>query len=168
MTTLSFSTLKFTALLLLSGGLAAAQSVFTLTVDGQDCGVQQWSFGVTADPTMTTGMAAKPSQLSNLLLTRAVDSCSAQFFKSSVTGSRASKVVLRQMDPATKVVSLSIELDTVPVATYQLAGQTSGGPAETVALAFERIQISYYTLKPGGSAQGAVTVGWDVARNQFF
>jgi type VI protein secretion system component Hcp len=165
MTTLSSSTLRFTNLLLLSAGLAAAQNVSTLTVDGQPCGVQQWSFSVT-DSTATTSASGKAS-LSNLLLTRAEDSCSAQFFKSSLTGTHADKVILRQMDPTGKVVILSIELDTVPVANYQLSGQITGGLVESIALAFQQVTITYYSRNPDGTQGPPTQVGWDVARNMF-
>jgi type VI secretion system Hcp family effector len=156
-----------------AAGMAAAQNsapdVITAVIDGisstsAPCSVQAWAFGAT-NPTVQSSGAAVKTQISPLVLTRQLDSCSPKLFSSATVGQHIAKVVLTQYaDASMRTQVMVVTLTGVLVSNYQLSGSTASPlPAESVAFSFATIEFRYYT--PAGSS---IDVGYDVTKNAKF
>jgi type VI protein secretion system component Hcp len=84
--------------------------------------------------------AGRPS-FADVTVTKSFDECSPKLFDSSATGSLLNTVTLTQSVGG--MPKLSVRLQTVLVASYNLSGSTATPfPAETITFRFEKITIT--------------------------
>jgi type VI secretion system secreted protein Hcp len=62
---------------------------------------------------------------------------------------------------------MKIKMKNALVANVQNSGASEGGPlSESVSFAFTAVEVEYTPQKDDGSADGAVTMKWDYAKNK--
>ena len=60
---------------------------------------------------------------------------------------------------------LKIKLSDVLITSFQEAAGGGDAPAESVGIAFARLELEYSPAHPGGAAAGSFKSGWDLAKN---
>jgi type VI secretion system secreted protein Hcp len=127
--------------------------------------VSTWSFGTTSPDTTPGVRTTGPANITNLILTRPLDDCSVALFATSVSGGLIPQLTLTQTEPSGKQPLLTVLLEDVRVASYQVGGSsTAPVPGETVSLSFSKITVTYTVLTPYGTAGGKSTFSWDFTR----
>jgi type VI secretion system secreted protein Hcp len=110
------------------------------------------------------------ASLSDLNITKVVDSSSAALFKAVCTGQHIGEAVLsvnRADGKGGKVEYLKYTLSDVVISSYQASGSDGSGlPVESVSLNYAKFQIAYTVTDQTGAPKGAKMAGWDVALNK--
>ena len=110
------------------------------------------------------------ASLSDLSITKVVDSSSPALFKAVCGGQHIAEAVLsvnRSDGKGGKVEYLKYTLKDVVVSNYQASGSDGSGlPVESFALNYAQIQIAYTVTDQTGAPKGAKMAGWDVALNK--
>jgi type VI secretion system secreted protein Hcp len=112
------------------------------------------------------------ASLSDLNITKVVDSSSTALFKAVCTGQHIDEAVLsvNRADGTGKEKTeyLKYVLTDVVVSNYQASGSDGSGlPVESFSLNFATIQISYTVTDQTGAPKGAKMAGWDVSKHQL-
>lgn len=110
------------------------------------------------------------ASLSDLSITKVVDSSSPFLFKAVCAGQSIAEATLsvnRADGKGGKIEYLKYTLNDVVISNYQASGSDGSGlPVESFALNYAKIQISYTATDATGAAKGAKMAGWDVALNK--
>jgi type VI secretion system secreted protein Hcp len=136
--------------------------------------VLSFSSGVTMpiSPNSTAGSKTRErANLSDLTITKVVDSASPALFKAVCAGTHLTEAILsvnRADGNGNKVEYLKYTLNDVVLSNYQAAGADGNGmPIENVSINFNKFKIEYKPTDPAkGSAMGAKMAGWDVMLNK--
>lgn len=123
-----------------------------------------WSFGANqASSSAALGGAASSGRVNiqNLTIVRAFDECSPRLFAAVASGQKQPQLILTQTDAGGKTVLMTVKLQNVGVANYQIGGSPgSDQPSEQISFSFTKISIT-------NNVNGA-TAGWDVSTNKPF
>jgi type VI secretion system secreted protein Hcp len=131
--------------------------------------VLAWSFGESNSGPVGAGSGAGASkvQVQDLSLTKYVDRSSPALLLQCANGKhyRTAKLTVRKAGEQ-PLEFLVLELNDVRVTSVSVGG--SGGEdrlTENVTLGFAKFKYSYTPQKADGSADTAVSMGWDIVRN---
>jgi len=109
------------------------------------------------------------ASLSDLNITKVVDSASPALFKAVCTGQHIAEAVLsvnRADSKGGKVEYLKYTLTDVVASSYQASGSDESGlPVESISLNFAKFQVAYTVTDQTGAPKGAKVAGWDVSKN---
>jgi type VI secretion system secreted protein Hcp len=110
------------------------------------------------------------ASLSDLNVTKLVDSSSTALFKAVCTGQHIGEAVLsinRADGKAGKVEYMQYKLSDVVISSYQASGaEGSGLPVESFSLNYAKIQISFTPTDATGAGKGAKMAGWNVEKHE--
>ena len=132
--------------------------------------VFSFSWGVTQTGTTGGGGGggAGKASFQDIHFAQRTSKASPLLFKACATGQHIKKAVLtvRKAGGRQQLEFIKIELEDVLISSYLPSGDTGGdAPAEEVALNFSKIQFTYTPQKADGSADEAVTAGFDLKGN---
>jgi type VI secretion system secreted protein Hcp len=135
--------------------------------------VLSFSSGVTMPlgPRSFSGSAPNErASLSDMSITKVVDSSSPALFKAVCTGQHIAEAVLsinRADGKGGKVEYLKYTLKDVVCSSYQASGSDGTGlPLESFALNYAILQVAYTVTDQTGAPKGAKMAGWDVTTNK--
>ena len=128
-----------------------------------------WSFGASNSGSPHTGGGAGVGRVSlqNLSITKYVDKSSPVLLLACCTGKhhRSARLTVRKAGEH-QLEFLVIELTEVTVSSISAAGSSGDDrPSESLSLDFAKLKYSYTPQKVDGSADVAVSMGWDVVAN---
>jgi type VI secretion system secreted protein Hcp len=131
--------------------------------------VLAWSFGASNSSAVgsAAGGGAAKVHVQDLSVTKYVDRSSPTLMLACCTGKHIPKATLTLRKAGSRPVEfLVLELTDVLVSSVSTGG--SGGEdrlTENITLAFAKFKYSYIPQKADGSADTAVSMGWDIVRN---
>lgn len=123
---------------------------------------QSWTFGASLpSSSIGGGIGSGKVNIQNLNIVKAFDECSPKLFTGVTGGQRQATLTLTQTDAGGKNLLMTIKLQTVGVASYQLVGSpASDQPSEQVSFSFTKISITNHV--------NGVTSNWDIQQNKTF
>lgn len=133
--------------------------------------LQSFQWGMTQSGSMHqgTGGGAGKVNIQNLSVTKALDKSTPNLLMACSSGKHYPEAVLtvRKAGGASPVEYMIIRLQEVLVASYNThANNGSEVLAETVALNFAKVEVTYQPQKEDGSKDGgAVKYGWNIREN---
>jgi type VI secretion system secreted protein Hcp len=118
---------------------------------------------------LTGGSGTGKIMVTDISVTKKLDSTSPQLLEKLFTGQHTPKVVLTLTKPDGKGGLLNfykITLEDVLISSYQTGGSSGGDiPIESLSLNFAKITFEYTPQKPDGTIGTPVKFGWDLAKN---
>ncbi|ANM28734.1 Hcp1 family type VI secretion system effector [Acidobacteria bacterium Mor1] len=128
-----------------------------------------WSWGMSQSGTMHSGGGGGAGKVSiqDIACTKWVDKSSANLLSACSTGKHYPEAVLTVRKAGENPIEyIKVTMANVLVSSVQAAG--GGGDdkvSETVTLNFEKVKMEYAPQKDDGSADAAVTYGWNISEN---
>ncbi len=129
--------------------------------------ITSFDFGVSNPASIGSGSGAGSgkAQLSSFVVTKATDAASPALFQACCEGKHFpnAKITFHKAGGEEALPYLTYEFDKVFVESLEWGGASGGDdrPAETLSLAFGRVEILYQPQAEAGSAAGAVSASWD-------
>ncbi len=132
--------------------------------------LESWSFGVSNSGTAHMGgggAGAGKASLSDLSVTKTIDVATPALLQAAASGRRLKSATLTARKAGgDQKEFLVIVMSPVLVTSCQLDADGAGdGPREAVHLSFGKVQLTYLSQSPDGSAGPTGTFGWDVTKN---
>jgi type VI secretion system secreted protein Hcp len=129
--------------------------------------VESWSWGVTNSGSGAPGGGggAGKADFSDLGFTASVSKASPLLMLACAQGKHIKSAVLTaRRTGGTEFEFLTVALEDVLVTSFQTGdgGEGDGGPLDSVALSFSKIDFEYRSMKPDGSVGESAKAGWDV------
>ncbi len=171
----------FSVILVFAAASASAQSKGDITVNignssSVNCTTNKGETGFNAANWSISGTNAsnavfqKPVQtmLANLIVSRNVDTCSEQLFRSLVAGTTFPTLVLTQYGVSAGQMPYSamvVTLTNVMVDSYSIGGTTSVRPSESVSFAYSQVCIATTPLNADGSIGRQVSACYNMTNN---
>ena len=110
------------------------------------------------------------ASLSDMSITKVVDSSSPALFKAVCTGQNIASATLtvnRSDTKGGKIPYLVYKLKDVIMSSYQCSGSDGSGlPVESFSMNYAKISVEYQVTDVTGASKGAKVAGWDVALNK--
>ena len=131
--------------------------------------IQSFSWGMTHPVSATgTGQSMGESTASDLNVMKLVDKASPNLMKFCMNAKVFGEVLLTcRKRGETPIDYMKIKMKNALISSVQNSGAAEGGPlSESVAFAFTAVEVEYTPQKDDGSADGAVTMKWDFAKNK--
>ena len=135
--------------------------------------IQLLSFGMGANQTGTSaiggGMGAGKVNMHDIHFTHHVDKASPKLMLACCTGQHIPSAVLTvRKAGGSQMDYLVLTLTDLLVSSVEVSAQTGNPemPTEQFSLNFSKIQYDYKEQKADGSLGGAVTMGYDLKKNQ--
>ncbi|MBU6955660.1 MULTISPECIES: Hcp family type VI secretion system effector [unclassified Hahella] len=130
--------------------------------------LDSFQFGVGRHITMEAGHmsnreATRPS-ISEISVSKLMDTASSGLFKESLTGTAGVKVLVdivrTQADKIEKYVSY--EMEDVMVSSYSISAGAESAPAESISLSFSKVTMSYTAADKKHAGKTPERVGYDL------
>jgi type VI secretion system secreted protein Hcp len=115
-----------------------------------------------------TGSGAGKVDVSSLSIQKQLDNSSAKLFQNCCNGKHFAKATLvtREAGGDAPVEYYKLELQEVFIDSISWGGASGGGkPSESVALSFNKINITYLPQKADGSKGTQQQASWDIKQN---
>ena len=132
--------------------------------------VLAWSWGLSQSGTMHTGGGGGAGKVAiqDLSFTKYVDKSSANLMLSCSNGEHFDQALLTVRKAGKSPIEyIKITMEKVLVSSVSTGG--SGGEdrlTENVTLNFRKVKMEYSPQKEDGTADAAITYGWDIATNE--
>ena len=128
-----------------------------------------WSWGATNPGTIVgTGMSAGKVSMSDLTISKRVDKSSPKLLALNVTGAHKDTAILtasKSTGGKSPEDFLTIKLSEVYIASYQIGGSHGEDVgAESLSLAYGKIEYDYKEQKKDGTLTSAGQVGYDLIK----
>ena len=113
------------------------------------------------------GGGAGKAIFEDLLVVARTSKASPKLWQACASGQHLKTAVLvcRKGSGQNKVEFLKITLEEVTITSYEIDGSDEELPLDQVALGFGKIETEFVSVDKKGSAQPAVTTGWDLKKN---
>ncbi|HXJ84279.1 MAG TPA: type VI secretion system tube protein Hcp [Candidatus Methylomirabilis sp.] len=131
--------------------------------------VESYSWGMTHPVhSAGSGLSGGESTASPLVVTKFVDKASPNLMKFCMNAKVFSEVLLTCRKRGENPIEyMKIKMKNALVAGVQDSGANDGAVAqESISFAFTAVEVEYTPQKPDGTADGAVTMKWDFAKNK--
>jgi type VI secretion system secreted protein Hcp len=131
--------------------------------------IQSFSWGLSHPVSSSgTGQSMGESSASDLSVMKLVDRSTPNLMKFCMNAKVFGEVLLtcrkRGEDP---IEYMKVKMKNALISNIQNSGASEGGPlSESVSFAFTAVEVEYTPQKDDGSADGAVTMKWDFAKNK--
>ncbi|MFT5691700.1 MAG: type VI secretion system secreted protein Hcp [Oceanicoccus sp.] len=130
--------------------------------------IQSLQYGIGRGISMEAGNvanreASRPS-ISELSISKMMDTSSAKLLNESVTGAAGIKVVIEIVKTGAKQLDkfCTIELENVLVSGYSVSSGGEGAPSESISLSFTKIQYEYVSGAVDNADATTMKVGYDL------
>jgi type VI secretion system secreted protein Hcp len=128
-----------------------------------------WNWGMTHPVAFRGGgRSGGETTVQELTVSKFVDKASPNLMKYCLNAKSLGEVVLTARKRGENPIDyLKIKMKDAIVSSVSATG-TDGGelPMESVALAFEKVEVEYMKQKPDGTPDGAVTLKWNIKENK--
>lgn len=167
---------------LMTGGIcaggASAQDIYVKITDipgtSRDNGRTDWikvdsmSEGLTVpggpSPGAGARTTAKPA-FHDITLTKALDAASIKLKEFAATGKKITQVDIEVVQPGARPTTVySIVLKSATITSVKTSVTAGSNPADSVALAYEEINWSFWPQQPNGAAGAEVKSGWNLTK----
>jgi type VI secretion system secreted protein Hcp len=131
--------------------------------------IQSFSWGMSHPVSSSgTGQSMGESSASDLSVMKLVDRASPNLMKFCMNAKVFPEVLLTcRKRGETPIDYMKIKMKNALISSVQNSGAAEGGPlSESVSFAFTAVEVEYTPQKDDGSADGAVTMKWDYAKNK--
>ena len=131
--------------------------------------IQSFSWGMSHPVSASgTGQSMGESTASDLSVMKLVDRASPNLMKFCMNAKVFPEVLLTcRKRGETPIDYMKIKMKNALISNVQNSGAAEGGPlSESVSFAFTAVEVEYTPQKDDGSADGAVTMKWDFAKNK--
>ena len=131
--------------------------------------IESFSWGMTHPVQLGgTGHSAGETTASQLVVTKTVCKASPNLMKFCMNAKVFPEVLLTCRKRGENPIDyMKIKMKNAMVGSLQDSGSGEGAPAhESVSFAFTAVEVEYTPQKDDGSADGAVTMKWDFAKNK--
>lgn len=129
-----------------------------------------YRFGVQGNASNTGGGGGGRASFDDFTILKIADRSSPELFLRAANSEviRDAKIEIVRGGGKEPTVLLRFQLTNVTVASFKPAQAVQGVNSllDLVQLKYDRIEITYFIIKPDGSSGGQVTEGWDLIRNQ--
>jgi len=130
--------------------------------------VDSFNFGVGRGITMEAGAmanreATRPS-VSEITITKRLDSASGGLFKSSVTGDEGCEVIIDLVQTGADKVEkyASYKLEDCIISSYSISASIGSAPTEAISISFARIEANLAHADKANKNAGQEIVGYDL------
>ena len=142
----------------------------SVTAKGFENHIEWEHFGFAANRNITMKVGAGSERESDkpdvgvFTLGKVMDKSSPKMFLGALVGKAIDKVQVKCVKTSGDAVEqyLSYTLSDVLVSTYSVSGSEDGDPFESVALAFNKIEMKYHPRKEDNTLDSPVPAGYDV------
>lgn len=112
------------------------------------------------------GTSGGETTVQELTVTKLVDKASPNLMKYCLNAKVLSEVLLTTRKRGENPIeNVKVKMKNAIISSVHVAGNGEL-PQENCSLAFEKVEVEYTPQKPDGSADGAVTVKWDIKANK--
>lgn len=142
-----------------------------VTAKGYDKGwieIDSLNFGVGRSITMEAGAMANREKtrpnLSEITITKRLDSASGGLFKSSVTGDEGCEVEIDLVQTGADKVEkhASYKLENCLISSYSVSASLGSAPVEAISLSFARIEANLSHADKANKNSGKEVIGYDL------
>jgi type VI secretion system secreted protein Hcp len=131
--------------------------------------VMSYSWGLSnAGSLASGGGGAGKAQFQDFHFTSNTNKASPKLFLSCATGEHIKEATITvRKAGGTRLEYIVIKMNDVLISSYQTGGSSGEDrPTDQVSMAFAKIEYSYTPQKADGSADAAITAGWDLKANK--
>jgi type VI secretion system secreted protein Hcp len=132
--------------------------------------IMSWSFGESNPGTMQAGAGAGAGkvQMSDINFMTRMSKASPKLFLACANGQHMKEATLVgvRRGRGTQQEFLTWTFSDVLVSSYQTSGSDGTEVMDSVALAFSKLRVEYKLQKAEGSADDAISAGWDLTSNK--
>jgi type VI secretion system secreted protein Hcp len=131
--------------------------------------VMSYSWGLSnAGSLASGGGGAGKAQFQDFRFTSNTNKASPKLFLSCATGEHIKEATITvRKAGGTRLEYIVIKMNDVLISSYQTGGSSGEDrPTDQVSMAFAKIEYSYTPQKADGSADAAITAGWDLKANK--
>jgi type VI secretion system secreted protein Hcp len=156
-----------------------AQQDYFLKIDGipgesadskhkDEIELASFSWGLTNVPSHAGGAGGR-ADFHDFYFTARVSKASPLLFLSCATGKyiKEANLSVRRAGGGKggQMEYLNIKFSDVLITSFQEAAGGGDAPAESVGLAFARVELDYSGAHPSGAGAGSIKAGWDLSKN---
>jgi type VI secretion system secreted protein Hcp len=132
--------------------------------------VMSYSWGLSNAGSLASGGGggAGKAQFQDFHFTSNTNKASPKLFLSCATGEHIKEATITvRKAGGTRLEYIVIKMNDVLISSYQTGGSSGEDrPTDQVSMAFAKIEYSYTPQKADGSADAAITAGWDLKANK--
>lgn len=130
--------------------------------------LQSWGWGMTHPVGYGgTGLSKGETTAQDLVVTKNLDKATPNLMKFCLSAKPLDEVLLTVRKRGESPIDyLKIKMKNALISSVSDSATMDGSGSESVAFAFEAVEVEYTPQGKDGKAQGAVTMKWDIKKNK--